>query len=107
MSRPHRFSPSIRAIVGLLVVGGSVVALQAPSFAITPTALTAGDLVVYEVRAPRAPQRPSTSSTTARRGRRGLRRPAAHDRRQPDTLVESGSAQNDGELTLSEPMASH
>ena len=86
----------------VLCAGGSVVALASPSFA-TPTSFTPGDLVIYEVQGTS-----STSSavdlvdysTAGVPSGFTVALPTA-DSGSTHSLVESGSALNDGELTLS------
>jgi hypothetical protein len=91
----------MRLSTALFVVGGSVLALESPSFA--AGSFTAGDLVVYEV------QGTSSSSaavdlvdysTAGVPSGFSVALPIA-DSSPTHALTESGSALNDGELTLS------
>jgi hypothetical protein len=108
---PHsrRFRPSRRAVrlsLAAVVSGGSVLALAGPAVA-SPSSFTAGDLVVYQVtEASGAPT--STAGTVALvdYGINGT--PSGYSVAMPiansgstHELVESGSATNDGDLTLS------
>ncbi len=101
MPRPRHSRRWMRISTALFVVGGSVLALESPSFA--AGSFTAGDLVVYEVQ--------GTSSSSAAvdlvdYSTAGV--PSGFSVALPTSdsgsnqmLTESGSALNDGELTLS------
>jgi hypothetical protein len=104
-----RFRPSRRAIrlsLAAVATGGSVLALAGPAFA-TPTTFTAGDLVVYQVT--EASGGPSSTAGTVALVDYGINgTPSGYSVAMPiansgstHELVESGSATNDGDLTLS------
>jgi hypothetical protein len=108
--RTLRFRPSrrtVRLALATVATGGSVLAVAAPAFATTPTSFTAGDLVVYQVT--EASGGPSSTAGTVALvdyGTNGT--PSGYSVAMPTAnsgstheFVESGSATNDGLLTLS------
>jgi hypothetical protein len=107
--RYPRFCPSRRAVrlsLAAVATGGSVLALAGPAFA-SPSTFTAGDLVVYQVT--EASGGPSSAAGTVALvdyGTNGT--PSGFSVPMPianagstHELVESGTATNDGDLTLS------
>lgn len=109
MPRYPRFRPSRRVVrlsLAAVATGGSVLALAGPAFA-APSTFTAGDLVVYQVT--EASGGPSSAAGTVALvdyGTNGT--PSGFSVPMPiansgstHELVESGTATNDGDLTLS------
>jgi hypothetical protein len=110
VSHLKSFRPSRRAVrlaFATVATGGSVLAVAAPAFAITPTTFTAGDLVVYQVtQTSGAPSSAAGAVALVDYGTNGT--PSGFSVAMPTAnsgstheLVESGTATNDGDLTLS------
>jgi hypothetical protein len=102
MPRPRRLRATARLSTVALTAGGCVVALAAPSFA-APSQFSAGDLVVYQVAGTA-----SSASAVSLVEYTTAGTPSGYSVALPTTdsgithaVTESGSALNDGELTLS------
>jgi hypothetical protein len=102
MSRARRLRAAARLSTVAVAAGGCVVALAAPSFA-APSQFSAGDLVVYQVAGTS-----SSASAVSLIEYTTAGTPSGYSVALPTTdsgithaVTESGSALNDGELTLS------
>lgn len=111
MSRSPRFRKATRLSAVLLTTGGTVLALAAPAFA-TPTSFTPGDLVVEQVGTAGGATPTSTSAPVSLWDYSTAGTPSGFqvdfpnnapgaDTATSHSLVESGTATYDGELTLS------